>query len=79
MVVPSMEIVQKPQETVSKHPNDNSGGNQALFIDTNSTFDNHFDLMGERETSFFKSTYGLLISRQGLGGKRSRTEVDIST
>ena len=53
MVVPSMEIVQKPQETVSKHPNDNSGGNQVLFIDTKSRFDNHFDLMRERETSFF--------------------------
>ena len=54
MVVPSMEIVQKPQETVSKHPNDNSDGNQVLFIDTKSRFDNHFDLMRERETSFFK-------------------------
>ena len=49
MVVPSMEIVQKPQETVSKHPNDNSSGNQALFIDTKSRFDNHFDLMRERD------------------------------
>ena len=54
MVVPSMEIVQKPQETVSKHPNDNSDGNQVLFIDTKSRFDNHFDLMRERETCFFK-------------------------
>ena len=54
MVVPPMEIVLKTQETVSKHPNDNSGGNQVLFIDTKSRFDNHFDLMRERETSFFK-------------------------
>ena len=54
MVVPSMEIVQKPQEIVSKHPNDNSGGNQVLFIDTKSRFDNHFDLMRERDTPFLK-------------------------
>ena len=57
MVVPSMEIVQKPQETTSKHPNDNSGGNQVLFIDTKPRFANHFDLMRERETSFFKVVF----------------------
>ena len=54
MVVPPIKIVQKHQEIASEHPNDNCDGNQALFIDTKSRFDNHFDLMRERETSFFK-------------------------
>ena len=53
MVVPPIKIVQKHQEIASEHPNDNCDGNQALFIDTKSRFDNHFDLMRERETSFF--------------------------
>ena len=59
MVVLSMKIVQKPQEIVSKHPNDNSDANQALLTDTKSRFDNHFDLMRRRETSFFKGVLAI--------------------
>mgnify|MGYP001259963340 CR=1 FL=1 len=61
MVVPSMEIVQKPQELF---PSILMIILMVIrcFLSIQSRFDNHFDLMRRRETSFFKVQIGRFSS-----------------